>query len=263
MSDIMLFVFDLDGTALGGHIPYHCFPASFAGFLDALACQGISWATNSTWGLNEQLSLILNSRVKSEPAFLCGGTGRLLGRIKQRQLEIDEEYNAAVISRDKEFRHNYWQQIRSICQSLLEYDAVKEMSYAEQNILSLRARKTHVDTVEALLKPLLEAGAFYKFDPHNPTSISLLPYYMNKGDILVVMQERLGISPEQIVVAGDGANDLQMFNPELAGHMICPFNACEMLKERALSFGGIVSDKPFAEGVMEGMRQLYKKPDRQ
>ena len=31
---------------------------------------------------------------------------------------------------------------------------------------------------------------------------------MNKGDILAVMRERLGISPKQIVVAGDGAKEV-------------------------------------------------------
>jgi len=256
MRDIKLFVFDLDGTALGEHVPYHRFPESFVRFLDELADMGIGWATNTTWGLQEQLSLILNSGVKSEPAFLCGGTGRLMGRIEQGRLVPDEAYNSAVACKDREFRDEHWHTIRGICQNLLEHDAVEEIAYAEHCILSLKIRQSCADRVESLLSPLLSDGAYYKFDPRNPTGISLLPHYMNKGDILAVMRERLGISAKQIVVAGDGANDLQMFRPELAGHMICPSNACDLLKERALSCGGVVADKPCAEGVMAAMREL-------
>jgi len=47
-SQIKLFVFDLDGTALGGHVPYDQFPKPFADFLDDLARRGCRWATNTT-----------------------------------------------------------------------------------------------------------------------------------------------------------------------------------------------------------------------
>jgi len=255
-NNIKLFVFDLDGTALGGHTPYHRFSEGFVNLLHDLDNMGVKWATNTTWGLEMQESLILNSCVKSEPAFLCGGTGSTLGKIERGRLLQDKEYNQAVIERDKAFRAEHWQQVREVCQSLLGHDAVEELAYDSQNILSFRVRPDHLERVENILFPLLEGGRFYRFDPQNIVSVSLLPHYMNKGRIMAFMEKRLGLSPESIIVAGDGHNDLPMFLPELASFMVCPGNACAELKQAALSAGGYVSEHSFSEGVTEGVRTV-------
>ena len=80
-SNIRLFVFDLDGTAFGGHVPYNRFPSEFVRFLDGLAKRGIRWATNTTWAVETQYDVIKASGVKSIPVFLSGASGRMAARM--------------------------------------------------------------------------------------------------------------------------------------------------------------------------------------
>jgi len=71
-----------------------------------------------------------------------------------------------------------------------------------------------------------------------------------------VMQQRLGIRPEETIVAGDGSNDLHMFSPDLCGWMVCPANAEPIVKERLSRHEGIVAEKQFSWGVVEAVEQV-------
>lgn len=258
-NKVKLIVFDFDGTALGGHTPYDQFPKSFADFLNNL--DGVSWSTNTTWSVQEQFKLIRRSGVTGNPAFLAGQTGRMLGYVHGGKFEIDEEYKASIGKLDMEFRTAHWELVREIGRKLLERDLVNKLNLCEyeQNIVSYEAKNDCMLTAWETASPLIASGFFYAFSAAPAQITSLLPYYMNKGDVIKLMQKRMGISPEETLVAGDQTNDLHMFSSTVAKYMICPGNADVRIKKVVAENNGIISDKNYSWGIIDGISKITGK----
>jgi len=252
-----LFVFDFDGTALGGHKPYEQFPRPFARFLDELDSKGIRWATNTTWSPDPEFSVASHSGVKSSPVFLTGQTGRLLATVKNGRVIHDEAYEKAIARREKRFKKKNWPLVRKIFQELLKDNLVDRLcfNFYNQNMVSFSCRKRDAAKVWRILDPLLTSGEFYAFPPGGASG-TLFPKFMNKGEVMKVLLKRLRLGPENVIVAGDGINDLHMFDPRLARGMVCPANADPLIKERVRRFGGVVARKKYSWGVIEGVRKV-------
>ena len=98
-----LFVTDLDGTALGGEYrTYRRLPDPFCVFLDRLVERGCRWTINSGWKTDLQWQLVLNSVVKSRPAFLMGSAGMQLEQVTQLDPVPVQPYSAQEIGRGLE-----------------------------------------------------------------------------------------------------------------------------------------------------------------
>ena len=257
--DIKLLVFDFDGTALGGHVPYKQFPRHFARFLDQLGDKGIRWATNTTWSPRVQFPLIVHSGVKSEPALLTGGTGWFFATMENGRLKQDEEHAKRVARRKKRFNKKNWPQVRRIFTQLLKADLVEKICFSawDQSMVSLSFRKKDSAKVWRFVSPLLESGEYYSFGAVGAgTSLTLMPKFMNKGEVMKEILKRLNLKPENVIAAGDGTNDLHMFEPRYAKWMVCPANAAPAVKEKIRRFGGIVSPKKYSWGVADGVRKI-------
>lgn len=90
-------------------------------------------------------------------------------------------------------------------------------------------------TEEYLKKPyeeLLEKlGHKYHFARTSPCWIECAPQGINKGAAILRLGERLGITPDQIAVFGDGENDLSMFR--VVKYPVAMGNAMESVKKEA------------------------------
>jgi hydroxymethylpyrimidine pyrophosphatase-like HAD family hydrolase len=84
------------------------------------------------------------------------------------------------------------------------------------------------------------------------------PSILNKGEPLREIMRLTGLSPEEIVVAGDETADIPMMAPDISKHPVCPSNATDEVKQHVRTAGGIVGTKPYAEGVMEAFNHLLK-----
>ena len=256
-----LLIFDFDGTALGGHLPYAQFPPPFAEFLDRLAQEGIQWATNTTWSPEGQFEVIRRSGVRSLPAFLTGQTGRVLARIENDQVVFDADFAREVTARDQAFKDRVWPGIRQLFLQLLERNLVDRLAfdyYTPQCIVDFNCCPGCRDQVWNLMQPLLDSGDYYEFNPVRSDTGFLLPRHMNKGEIVTILQARLGVTPEETIVAGDASNDIHMFNPELARWLVCPANAEPLIKAHVARHGGIIAGKEFSWGVIEAVEQILQ-----
>ena len=256
---IKLFVFDWDGTALGGHLPYDQFPKAFASFLDELDRRGVRWATNTTWAPDSQHAVIKRSRVRSDPVFLSGGTGLFLATIRLGRLVHDARYERQVLRRQQAFHARNWPHIRRLFQVLLKRNLVDSLSYnydQPQCMLTFTCRPGNAKKIRGVLAPLLDAGDYYPWDPGRQANVTLLPHFMNKGGVVAVMQQRLRITAENTIVAGDGINDLPMFDPAIARWAVCPENADDRIKKAVRAMGGIVARQRYSWGVVEGARKI-------
>lgn len=262
-AEIKLFVFDWDGTALGGHLPYDQFPKPFAAFLDALDRQGIGWATNTTWAVESQHAVIERSRVKSDPAFLSGGTGLFLATLRRGRLTHDARYEAKILKCQKAFHARQWPSIREHFQILLKRGLVDSLSYnffPPQCMLSFTCKPRNGKKVLSVMAPLLDSGDYYTSQEltGSVAGATLIPHFMNKRGVIATMQERLRLTAENTLVAGDGINDLPMFDPGIARWAVCPENADPRVKDAVRAMGGIVATKRYSWGVMEGARKILR-----
>lgn len=84
--------------------------------------------------------------------------------------------------------------------------------------------------------------------------IDVFPVSLGKGNAARFLQKELGLSPEQVVIAGDSGNDRQMFETEFKG--IIPVNAFDELKTIARQPWHYHSPYPAARGVFDGLRHF-------
>ena len=253
------FVFDLDGTALGGRQPYAQFPRPFARLLDELADRGVRWATNTTWPVESQFELLRRSGVKSAPAFLCGLTGLSLGLVKRGELRVCPRHAKMVLARSRRFRRRLWPLIRSIFLKLLRANLVRRFSFDNfetYNLIDFTCEKKDAAAVARHLQPLLAPGLYYPWSPLDQPANMLLPAYMNKGEALRRMLKRLKVRPEEVIAAGNGTNDLPMLDSTLARWLVCPANAHPLVIEAVKRQEGFVGARNFAWGVVDGVKEI-------
>ncbi|MFC1461349.1 HAD family hydrolase [Verrucomicrobiota bacterium] len=258
-----LFVFDFDGTALGGHDPYERFPKLFVRFIDGLAARGIRWATNSGRALEQQFDLLQGSGVRTRPALLIGSTGTRMGWVRAGRLVHDRKHERQTDELSRQFKKRMWPTVRTIFLKLLDKDLVDRISFDSFSplcIIDFTCRESCEQEVWRLMQPLLDSGDYYEFDPNRiGPSAMLFPCHMNKGAALRTLQDRLRIGPEQTIVAGDETNDLHMFDPGVAKWMVCPANANPLVKQAVRKADGIVARKRYSWGVIEGVERILKR----
>jgi sucrose-6F-phosphate phosphohydrolase len=101
--------------------------------------------------------------------------------------------------------------------------------------------KDRLAASDLLVKAIFSAGKF----------LDLIAVRAGKGEAVRFLQERLGISAERVVVAGDSGNDVEMFLPDFRGIVVG--NADDDLKR--LQGPNIYKAKSFhAAGILEGLR---------
>jgi len=257
-TKIRLFVFDWDGTALGGHEPYDRFPREFARFLDGLTDQGIGWATNTTWAVETQHKVIKASGVKSLPVFLAGSSGRIAAYMTKRGLMPNRAYARWIESLDLMFDRRVGKTMRRIAAQLLLGGLADQLEF---NPYQHRYMDVHFPGKKEsrkgwrLIRPLLKTGYMYRINGKGINDC-ILPAHMNKGTVIAYMQKRLGLRAEETMVAGDGWNDRHMFKAGVAEWMVCPANAHPGIKALVRGNDGVIGRQKYSWGVIEAAEKL-------
>lgn len=248
-----LFITDLDGTALGGFRPYSRFPDVFSEFLDKLDKHGCKWATNTAWEAKPQIDLILGSTVKRMPAYVSGAVSLELAVLKGDQLENVQPYTD--IMREKlEMVHDSCLNsfIKDICS---KFDSIF-LQYNE----SWFAFTPYEEQVEALFAYIEEkypdrSQLMIQLIPEEKRIIAL-PAFLTKDVVVREISKLMGLTAEDIVVAGDSEMDLAMMKPDVAKYCICPNNASEQVKKWVRENGGVVGSKDYGPGTIEAFEKL-------
>jgi mannosylfructose-6-phosphate phosphatase len=81
--------------------------------------------------------------------------------------------------------------------------------------------------------------------------IDVLPTALGKGKTVEFLQQKLGLNPVRIAVAGDTGNDRELFETAFLG--ILPANALEELKGVACQSRHFQSALPAGRGVLDGL----------
>ncbi len=255
LNQLKLLVIDLDGTALGGSVPYVRFTEEFSAFLDELNAAGCKWAINTTWDVKGQWDLVMGSPVKSRPAYFCAEYGLNLARWGEQEPVMVEDYCARMQEQLKALRAS---SIHPVMRKLVNtvrparfmfYGHVIECTVMDEDIDKL---KQLYDTEIAPMKELVTSCRDNRF--------TLRPAFLNKSLAHKEILRMEGLSPEQVAVAGDGDIDLPMMADDCARWLVCPANASDRVKARVREAGGCVSEHEFAQGVIEAFARLQAIP---
>ena len=117
---------------------------------------------------------------------------------------------------------------------------------------------TSAELIRALEEVLAESpevdsqGLVYH---HNEYYVDVVSQ-VGKGDGALLMLDLLGIAKSEALAAGDGLNDLSMF--EVLERGFCPANAAPALKQLCRDKGGVVSDHAYGAGTIDLYRRLRR-----
>lgn len=79
----------------------------------------------------------------------------------------------------------------------------------------------------------------------------------HKGSALAELARLEGLPVERRFAIGDGHNDLQMLEPQVAGSFACPANSVDEVKEEVVARGGWVTARPHSAGVVEALERVF------
>ncbi|NLA92617.1 MAG: HAD hydrolase family protein, partial [Spirochaetales bacterium] len=80
------------------------------------------------------------------------------------------------------------------------------------------------------------------------------PYRASKGAAVDHVIGRWNLNPQQVVTAGDSANDFEMFTREINGIIVANYEEAlePLMGQKHLFF----SPSPYARGLIEGLRHF-------
>lgn len=252
MEKKRLFVFDLDGTALvPGKEPYARLPDFFSEFLDSISADGWMWGINSTWDVNGQWHLVLVSSVRSRPAFLMGEMGLRIAVVKNSLLEFLQPYTSTMEKRVQGIiEKELYSVMNRICSG---FHPSKMHFYGHMFDFAVDEKeKKKFDDFTAGI-----SGENLIIKRGNGRFVAY-PSILNKGEPVREIIKITGLSPEEIVVAGDETADIDMMEPAVSENPLCPLNAPDAVKKHVKAAGGIIGEKPYAEGIIEAFNHLLK-----
>ena len=252
-----LFVFDIDGTVLGGYEPYDRIPTPFARFLDSLAARGAAWAFNSTWSPLAQAAMIERSGVRSTPAFLYGRTGLMRSRgLASGRVGYDADWARSFVPMEAAWISRFVPALRDVCARIP--GAALAQAEGEPLIVSASVPEAQWPALLAAARELASQHPQATLAPNEAAGrIRFQPAVMNKATALRAMLEDLDVAPQRALVAGDGGNDLPMLDPGLAAFPVCPANASREVQTQVLASGGRAGAACFSDGVLDAANDLF------
>ena len=78
-----------------------------------------------------------------------------------------------------------------------------------------------------------------------------------KGSALQEISRRVGVSPAEVIAAGDNFNDLSMLTAEVTSSPICPGNAVPEVKKLVQERGGRAGDSLASKGLVEALEGVF------
>ena len=243
-EQIKLFSSDLDGTLLGkpdASLAFYHTWEKLRKTEEPYAAPVLVY--NSGRLLQHSLEVLKSSSLPEPDYIICGVGTTIYDYRKRNYIKVFEDTLNSGWDRD-------------VVQAVLKsFPEVKEQPKKYQNkfksswhIYDAQPEKIK-DIQTALEKEGLEINVVYS----SSRDLDILPQYANKGNALKWLLDWLGIKMEETLVAGDTGNDSSMFQINNIKGIIVE-NAQPELFLSTIERPTYVAEKPFADGVLEGLK---------
>ncbi|MEP7134292.1 MAG: HAD family hydrolase [Chloroflexota bacterium] len=188
------------------------------------------------------LELIEQGRLP-HPRFICGNVGTEIIDLDDPSNRIGRAYHAQV--------SQAWDLAEIYRLGLGEGIRPQEFDKGQPSYQAGFYWDARPESLRAFHERLAQLDQVY-IQASYDTYIDVLPSTLGKGNAARFLQNQLGLSPEQVVVAGDSGNDRQLFESDYKG--IVPVNALAELKSLARQRWHYHSPYPAARGVLDGLQ---------
>lgn len=236
---IRLVSSDLDGTLIGKPDATSAFRKTWQN-LDRSQRPVLCY--NSGRLLNQTFELLKNSDLPNPDYMICG-VGTVIYDMNRKSV-LKEFTDTLTVGWDLSVVEKVMQNYPQIEKQPKEYQHRFKSSWHFYNATQ--------DELENLKKWLQDEGLDVNVIYSSSRDLDILPKYANKGNSLNWLLSTLEISPREVVVAGDTGNDISMFLLEGINGIIVE-NAQAELLEGTIRQKTYIAEKPFADGVLEGL----------
>lgn len=152
----------------------------------------------------------------------------------------------------------YWNasEIRRV---LADHDGLAPQADGFQSEFKLSYSLPHATpaALQAIRKKLAENSQRADLIYSSQRDLDVVPVGVNKGTAIAFLAGAWQTAKSRVIVCGDAGDDLQMFLHGFRGVVVA--NAHEELTKYA-GAGAYVSDMPFADGVVDGLRHWLERP---
>jgi len=251
MTDIRLIVCDFDGTIIGRqdeHILFERFRDQLRRLKEE---KGTLWAvstgrsSDSFWRCFGPISLfgMEPDVVITRHAYITGGR---LGRTWRHVLWNLRIHYLLLLTRARiRFTLRNW--LHEITDGIR---GAHPIALTEDRLCVRFDTREACDVAVDMLNGLAaENRHLMVFKYLNEVDVRSVPF--TKGLAVAELARHLGIAPGQILVIGNGHNDLSMMQPDVAGMVGCPMNSEAEVMEHVHRVGGHIAGRPSLEGVIE------------
>jgi hydroxymethylpyrimidine pyrophosphatase-like HAD family hydrolase len=261
---------DLDGTMLGNQEFIHTF---FRVWEDEYKKNHSVLIYNTGRPLDSALGLITSGQLPQPDALICSeGTQIFWFGEPEKEGQVN-------VTPDEEWRHMLnttwdWPKLKEAVKNTLDPfkgNVTKFLPLADMDalqpmiVIALDCQQSSVGVLQGLqgLSPEFR-NTFDVIQSCSGTEwyILMVPAGAGKGTAALHVASRLGFAPEQIMVAGDGENDLPLFEiTKLGARGVVVNNACARLKDWKATEGPwtvVVASNSNAGGVLEGLWRHFR-----
>jgi len=236
---IRLFSTDLDGTLLGNPESAQRFKLAW----EKLPRQDRPVLVYNSGRMVEDISGLIREGILPDPEYLIGGVGTEIFDFQRG--EPMEDFN-------KVFKKGW--DLEKVEELVGAFPGVERQppEFLHPYKSSWYLHHAPDEKIEDLHQRLRDAGMEVEVIYSSARDLDVLPKEANKGKALVWLCQRLGVSLEEVLVAGDTGNDRGMF--EVEGVLgIVPENAQPDLLSHLVDRPVFKASLVLADGVLEGL----------